>query len=63
MCLADLARRQMVVHGSCVGGVREELGQRDPVLLGNHLETQEVTIYASTLDNLVKEFVTSHDEE
>ena len=42
----------MVVEGSRVGGIGEQLGQRDAVLLGNHLETQEVAIYTSTLDNL-----------
>ena len=51
--LLHLARRKVVVEGSRVGGIGEQLGQRDAVLLGNHLETQEVAIYTSALDNLI----------
>ena len=50
--LTHLARRKVVVEGSRVGGIGEQLGQRDAVLLGNHLETQEVAIHTSALDNL-----------
>ena len=52
LLLTDLTRRQVVVERSCVGRVGEELGQWDSVLLGNHLEAQEVAIYAAALNNL-----------